>query len=349
MTKDRLQYLIDRYLNNTATEEELQEYANWYRRQGAEGEKLFHDIDSEQAKEYADTLYTSIINNIHFIEHEEKRQARQRCLFYIKISAAVLVVVSGMLVLYNGLKTKQATPGMQNSIQELATEHIVKISNRTGISSAIHLQDGSVVQLFAGSELSYEEPFRVAHRNVYLSGKGFFKVAKDSARPFTVYSHGIATTALGTSFTITAWPGKNDVSVTLHTGKVVVQHVAQDAKTHMKDVYLTPGQQVICNIAAGIATLKTTTNPVKQNILSLGSRTGFAATFDDEPMMNVLSAIEKGYEVTLQYNKEEIADMNFSGRIKETDSLAQVMKRVAILYNLNIKETGNKFIIQKIH
>ncbi len=42
MTKDRLQYLLDRYLTNTATEEELQEYANWYRQQEKNGGHLFN-------------------------------------------------------------------------------------------------------------------------------------------------------------------------------------------------------------------------------------------------------------------------------------------------------------------
>jgi ferric-dicitrate binding protein FerR (iron transport regulator) len=348
MTNDRLKYLIDRYLNNTATEEELQEYADWYRQQGAEGDKLFDEIDSEQARAYTDSLYASIINNIHFVEHEQKQAARTRRMLFIKTAAAVLVAVSGLLILYNGLKTNPATSVAQNNVQELVRDHVVTIRNRTGISSPVYLHDGSVVQLFAGSELSYEEPFNTAHRKVYLSGKGFFKVAKDPTRPFTVYSHDIATTALGTSFTITAWPGKNDVLVVLHTGKVLVQHVANGALAQMKDVYLIPGQQVLCNVETGIATMHTDM-PVKTNIMSPGSRTGFAVNFDEEPMVNVLGAIEKGYAVTLQYNKDELANMNFSGRVKATDSLSQVLKRISILYNLSIKASGNKFIIQKTH
>ena len=348
MTNDRLKYLIDRYLNNTATEEELQEYADWYRQQGAEDNKLFEEIENEEAKAYSDNLYTSIINNIHFVEHEKKQAARTRRLLIVKIAAAAMVAVSGLLILYNGLKTNKATPIADNNIQELVRDHVITIKNRTGISSPVYLHDGSVVQLFAGSELSYEERFNAAHRKVYLSGKGFFKVAKDPTRPFTVYSHDIATTALGTSFTITAWPGKNDVIVALHTGKVIVQHVANRSLAQMKNVYLTPGQQVLCNVATGTVTMHTDV-PVKINSTSPGSRLGFAVNFDEEPMINVLNAIEKGYAVTLQYNKEELADMNFSGRIKATDSLSQVLKRMSILYNLNIKASGNRFIIQKTH
>ena len=347
MTKERLKYLLDRYLTNAATEEELQEYTNWYRQQGGDGTKLFSELDNEPAEEYKKDLFRSIINNIQFVEYEQKQQRGRVQFLYRKIAVAALVVITGTLVLYYGLTPKTLTSVTRNeTIAPVSKDHVIAVRNHTGISTAVHLQDGSEVQLFAGSELRYEAPFSSTHRHVYLSGKGFFKVAKDPNRPFTVYSHDIATTALGTSFTITAWPGKNDISVALHTGKVVVQHITTGNVAHMKEVYLVPGQQVNCNIVTGIASMH---KPVlaKNHLPSLGSRTGLALS--DEPIVNVLLAIEKGYAVHLQYNKAQFADMIFTGRIREKDSLSQVLNRISILYDLNFKETGNQFIIQKSH
>jgi len=349
MTKERLQYLLNRYLTNTATEEELQEYANWYQQQGAAGRSLFEEMEQEQAAAYKQELFSSIINNIHFVEYEQKQQAAKRRSLYIKIAAAAMVVIAGTLVLYYGLSLKQATPvAGSETIVPAGRETIIAVRNHTTVSMAVHLHDGSEVQLFAGSELRYHEPFSSAHRHVYLSGKGFFKVAKDPTRPFTVYSNDIATTALGTSFTITAWPGNNNISVALHTGKVVVQQVAAANTTPMKDVYLAPGQQVTCNVTTGKATMQQPV-PAKERIPSLGSRTGMAATFTDEPVSNVLAAIEREYAVQLQYNKEALAQMIFTGTIREKDSLSQVLNRMSILYNLNIKATRNGFIIQQSH
>lgn len=349
MTKDRLKYLLNRYLTNTATEEELQEYADWYRQQGERGVQLFEEIDSETANEYKTDLFRSITNNIQFVEYEEKQHmARQRSL-YIKIAVAALVVITGTLVLYYGLAPRKATTVARNEIVvPVSAAQVIAVRNHTGLSTAVHLQDGSEVQLFAGSELRYEAPFSPTHRHVYLSGKGFFKVTKDPSRPFTVYSHDIATTALGTSFTITAWPGNKDISVALHTGKVVVQHIVTGNAARMKDVYLAPGQQVTCNIETGISTLHKP-ELAKNNVRSLGSRTGVAIAFTDEPILNVLNAIEKGYAVQLTYDKDALANMIFTGRIREKDSLSQVLNRISILYDLNIKETGNQFIIQKSH
>jgi ferric-dicitrate binding protein FerR (iron transport regulator) len=348
MTKERLQYLLNRYLTNTATEEELQEYANWYRQQGKKGDQLFEKMENEEAVEYKSALFRSITNNIQFFEYEEKQQSAKRRSLFAKIAAAALVVISGTLVLYYSLSTRQATTVAGNkAIVPVSMERVIAIRNHTGAPTAVHLQDGSEVQLAAGSELRYE-PFSATHRHVYLSGKGFFKVAKDPKRPFTVYSNNIATTALGTSFTITAWPHNNNISVALHTGKVVVQHIATGSRALMKDVYLAPGQQVTCNIATGKATMQ---QPVlaSNHAPSLGSRTGLTAAFTNEPVVNVLNAIEKGYAVRLQYNKEALAEMIFTGHIHEKDSLSQVLNRISILYDLKIKEARNGFIIQKSH
>ena len=349
MKEERLKYLLNRYLTNTATEEELQEYANWYRQQAEDGAKLFSATDSDPAEEYKNDLFRSISNNIQFAEYEKQQQTGRLRSLYLKIAVAALVVITGTLVLYYGLTSKTSTGVARNVIvAPVSKDHVIAVRNRTGISTTVHLQDGSDVQLYAGSELRYDEPFSSAHRHVYLSGKGFFKIAKDPNRPFTVYSHDIATTALGTSFTITAWPDNNDISVALHTGKVVVQHVAKGSTAQMKDIYLTPGQQLTCDVLTGKTTLR---QPAlaKDHSPSLGSRTGLALSFSDEPIVNVLIAIEKGYAVPLKYDKEVFADMIFTGRIRETDSLTQVLNRLFILYNLKIKEAGNKIIIQKSH
>lgn len=347
MTNDRLKYLLGRYLSGAATEEELQEYANWYRQQGENETLLFEEADNETTETYKTELYGSIINNIQFVEYENRQRSRRLRRIYINIAVAAMVVIAATCVLYYGLSPKQTTVVANKTTEAPAVkQHIVAVRNRTDKNTAVHLQDGSVVELSSGSELHYDEPFNAVNRHVYLSGKGFFKVAKDAARPFTVYSHDIATTALGTSFTITAWPNKNNVSVALHTGKVVVQQTRSTA--HMHDVYLTPGQEVSCNIITGKATMQ---QPVlaKAAAPAIGSRTGLEAAFTDEPIVNVLNAIEEGYAVQLQYDKDALVDMIFTGRIRARDSLSQVLNRMSLLYNLTVKEKGNKFIIQRSH
>src|SRR5262245_51253161 len=101
MTNDRLQYLLDRFLTNKATEEELQEYANWYKQQGEAGEPLYENDHSDGAMEYKTGLFRSIINNIQLAEYEQQQGAAVRRMRFVKIAVAALVVLTGTLVLYN--------------------------------------------------------------------------------------------------------------------------------------------------------------------------------------------------------------------------------------------------------
>jgi len=343
-------YLLDRYLEQTATEEELQEYADWYRKAGSAGPNLFDHAHSPAAQEYTGSLFASISTHI---DAAEQRQAkgRQRVLYFRWAAAAAVIVLAGSLALYNGLRTKPA-PAPFIAVKPSSPAppaNTIRIATQATEKRRIDLPDGSVAELFENSELNYEAPFGSHSRHIYLKGKGYFTVVKDGARPFTVYSEGFSTTALGTSFTITAYPGKNAVQVLLHSGKVVVKQWPHHDAAPMQDVYLLPGQQATCHSSTGLATVRLPAEVKRKRPVPPGSRTGFAAAFDQAPVTAVLDTIEKGYSVHLRYDKMEMADMVFSGRIRETDSLSQVLYRISALYNLTIQPTVKEYIIRKNH
>lgn len=89
----------------------------------------------------------------------------------------------------------------------------------SGETPTIMLADGSSVQLNASSALAYE--FTPTGRTVrLLRGEGFFQVAKDPARPFSVEAGGGRTTARGTAFNIRLGDRDTDVTVTEHAVSV---------------------------------------------------------------------------------------------------------------------------------
>ena len=343
MTTDRLKYLLDRYLDNTATPEELQEYDEWCRQQASMGEEVFD-------QGYSRELFKGIMNKIGQEEGAAVTApaTRKRYIHYIRWAAAALVTGAAFM-LFNTIKPKQGVTIAQKGLTDKRVkQEMVMIENRTAVKKQVQLKDGSLAELFAGSTLRYKEPFGKEDRNIYLSGKGFFDVAKNPEKPFTVYSQGISTTALGTSFTVTAYIDKQEVTVTLHSGRVVVKR--QLAQHSRKEIYLQPGQQLSCNTTTGIARVaQITGTEAGTGPLALGSRTGVALTFDQAPLDSVLQTISEGYNVHVQYNQEEMSAMLFSGSIRETDSLSQVLRRIAVLYNLSVKPSTKQFIIRKSH
>lgn len=103
-------------------------------------------------------------------------------------------------------------------------------STPPGVKSTLTLHDGSKVILNSGSTLKYVKNFEPDKRILYLKGEAFFEVKKDSVRPFSVITGNVMTTALGTSFNISAYENE-DLNVSLLTGKVAVDVTMKSSKS----------------------------------------------------------------------------------------------------------------------
>ncbi|WP_209330785.1 FecR family protein [Lunatimonas salinarum] len=127
------------------------------------------------------------------------------------------------------------------SIPETRTAILEYVEHRTnpGVKSQLTLSDGSQVILNSGSTLTYVKSFEQDKREVYLTGEGYFMVAEDSLRPFTVHSRETKTTALGTSFNVKAYEGES-VDISLLTGKIAVKREGEREET----LILLPGEAV---------------------------------------------------------------------------------------------------------
>jgi transmembrane sensor len=98
----------------------------------------------------------------------------------------------------------------------------IQKNNDTDKPMMILLNDGSSVVLQPGGHLSYSEGANKKRREVTLTGKAFFEIVKNKEKPFLVYSYGLATKVLGTSFMIDASEENKDIKVEVRTGTVAV-------------------------------------------------------------------------------------------------------------------------------
>lgn len=156
-------------------------------------------------------------------------------MLFTKIAASIVVIFSMLYAIYHEVYSENPQP-------EIVYEQIVK-ETPEGQKLTVFLADGSQVILNAGSKISYTKPFEPGRRIIHLDGEAFFQVAKDSLRPFKVISSALTTTALGTSFNISAYPKDDQVLVSLVSGKVKVDY--DHDKSRVPEVYyLTPGEQV---------------------------------------------------------------------------------------------------------
>lgn len=120
------------------------------------------------------------------------------------------------------------------------------VTTPPGVKSSLTMSDGTKVLINSGSTLRFLKNFESNKREVYLDGEAYFEVAKDSLRPFSVITGPVTTTALGTSFNISAYPSEQ-ISVALVEGLVEVD-------AHQKDtnrVFLQKGELVSVNNESG--------------------------------------------------------------------------------------------------
>ncbi|AEW01452.1 hypothetical protein A4D02_05530 [Niastella koreensis] len=345
MTNDRLQYLLDRFLTNTATEEELQEYANWYKQQGEAGGPLFENDNSDGASDYKAGLFRSIINNIQLAEYGQQRGAVVRRMRFVKIAVAALVVLTGTLVLYNSLSTKPVTAvaGKQVVAQKPVVENQVTRKNTKPGEDTLTLPDHSVVLLTPGSSISYLEHFEAHARNIQLQGRALFEVTHDSTKPFTVTANGFATTALGTRFIVDGT--RHVVSIRLLKGKIVVNATA-DAGMALQKVYLTPGQELRINtttkqFARIMPGSKQLPNRISESEITM------ALSFEKTSLAVVFERLGKYYKTSILYDKAEVQGLSFTGDFQATDELDLALKVICNSNHLSFKKERDRIVISK--
>jgi len=226
------------------------------------------------------------------------------------------------------------------------------INNQTANVMEILLKDGTAVKLYAHSKITFPTTFQLDKRNIKLTGKAFFKVAKDKSRPFTVFSSNISTTALGTQFTICA-PDKNGtISVKLHEGKVVIKTLTKN-NPH-SPVYLTPEQELVYNNNTGTVTVShfeeaLLIKTAKNQSVNLTRQKGISIAFDREPIKNVFAALEKAYHTDLTYPENELKDYYFTGSFNKDDSLTRILQIITETNKLQLIKTKSGYTIQKSH
>jgi ferric-dicitrate binding protein FerR (iron transport regulator) len=217
------------------------------------------------------------------------------------------------------------------------------------------LPDGSVVIVYKNSHIKYPTVFEGNKREIYMKGDAFFEVSKNKEKPFTVYSGVLSTTALGTSFRVTVFDKlEKNIRVQLFTGKVIVKPSASALKGQ-KDIFLTPGEQVMYSgiQKTPILTVSRMNYPMDEFIGAKDVNQKMS-TINNEvicqhtPLTEVFDALTGLYNVKISFNKEELGKLNFTGSINKKDPIINILKAITTMNGLELKESSDGFDIIKI-
>jgi len=315
ITKD----MLERFGRNECSREEMQAIRQWLK----EDSWPWYAAGEEVPEEMKETLWKKLQEHIRVTPLSAGRRSR-------KIPAGILMAAAAcaVLVLTTVLLNRQPVSP--------ASQQAVVFSTSSTAHKKIILADSSVVFLSPGSSLRVMQPFGKDNREVTLTGEAIFEATHDPRHPFSVISGDLVTTALGTSFKVTSFPGKDETKVALSYGKVVVKD--RVTPEHNDSLYLDPGEEAVYDKTTQTIHKSEKANrqfDYKNNILY----------FKDAGITEVVRKLSEYYQMEVRYDSLQGVNWSVSGEF-DYQPLATVLQ--AIAYSCNIRyEINNHQLVLK--
>lgn len=201
----------------------------------------------------------------------------------------------------------------------------------------ITLEDGTEVWLNAESSLRYPEHFSGARREVELSGEAYFKVAKESGRPFQVRIAGQVIQVHGTEFNVMSYDEDKFVYTTLVEGSISLR--PENAVS--SELILTPGHQAVF----AKADCSTSVQLVKPEVVTSWRNGMFV--FEDQSLDQIMRQLSRWYDFSYAFSSEEAASTVFMGRVPRYGTFGEVLEILEKSGNLQFRVEGKRIVISK--
>lgn len=215
--------------------------------------------------------------------------------------------------------------GKQNiSIKLNPDNQFNKLSVPTGGNYQLTLEDGTVVQVNAASELSFPTHFKKHLRQVRLQGEGYFRVKSNPQSPFNVLLGTLNVQVTGTTFNIRAYEAEKNIRITLVEGSVNVREGQKVLAT------LSPGEQFTYQKTTGEY------NTTQANISAITGWTEDKFVFRNEPIGTIMAELSRWYNVEISVSGD-IQDIRYSGILSRKQPLTDILNILQLTNELDFK------------
>lgn len=185
------------------------------------------------------------------------------------------------------------------------------------------LPDSTEVILNYNSSIQYSKAYNEKDRCVSLSGEAYFKVHKDSLRPFIVLADKLEVRALGTAFNVEARKNESQIRVALMEGKVAVYPTGN---TKQKTL-LSPGHLLRYerNTKSFITTTITT---------DVAAWTTGGLSFNGIPLTEALDRLAAHYQLHIVYPSAKLSGKTVNSSFEKT-SWQNALSNILFVHDLN--------------
>lgn len=215
-------------------------------------------------------------------------------------------------------------------VAHLLTDSYITVIAPTEGRVALTLPDQSAVWLNAGSTLRYKKEFR-EDRRVMLDGEAYFDVVKMSDSPFRVVFQKACVEVKGTEFSVKSQ--REMAEITLFTGKIVFS-----APLIGNPIEMQPSDHLLYDAAGGKVNL------IHVDILEYDWR-ATEYRFVDKPLGDLIEFLNRTYQVNIMIKNDEYKHSLFTGTIRKGENLLDVLNKVCISFDLELKRDGKIFML----
>lgn len=279
-----------------------------------ENRKEFYRLKNIYALSTSESIVPEIHKDYRKVKAKLQKPLKERSVIWLKQTlkyAAVVAITLLSAYLYNLLNTKDESPEVVQSYH--------KVTAPLGQISEFTFADGTRIWLNSGTTIRFPNSTREEVRNVYLEGEAFFEVSEDKEKPFVVHAGNQEARVFGTSFNVRAYEGTEFIETTLVEGSLGVS-----ANKGSEVVMLQPGEQFRLAVNGG------------KNILQKVDTHHFEAwkegklIFRNKPLGEIVSDLERWYNVKIRFEQEEIKEYRFSGTILKYKPIDQILEAIKL-------------------
>lgn len=302
--------VIDKVLDNKASPEEARKVAGWFATK--EGNEYLSQRMDRETEELQEEMLEGVLP--HSIPEREmkarfmreikrehgQRHTGRRWIWAAAVLLPFLLLSASLLFLVN-------RTGL------LSEKEYAEINVPYGEQVRVILQDGSIIQLNSDSRLRYPKQFGLFSRTVELWGEGYFDVAKDENRPFTVDLQGVEVRVTGTKFNVKAYPAEPNIWVTLDEGGILFKDPTA------KEYRLVPGESAEYNRRSGECLISR-----PENMEQISAWRTNSLNFYLTPLSEIIKVMERHYDVHFIVKDSSVLKNRFTlstGKVNASDVL----------------------------
>lgn len=331
--EDRLRYLFSRYLDNSCTYQEMEEFLSYTR--DAENDEALRELirkvfsqlsDLKTGSTHVDEKGRLVLTEPQWLPHHETPVSIKRYKWRHTLSlAAMLILMAGTIwVIRNKSEDAPVTP-LSSFTQKSTTR---------SESKYLLLEDSTEVWLNAASTIEFPDRFNVKKREVVLTGEAYFNVRHADKIPFIIHTGDVSTTVLGTAFNIKAYPGEKNITVSVSRGQV---------KVSRKDGWVTTlskGQQVKVE-EKNKKVIEKAILPSEVAAWQQGN-----IVYDDETMTNIINDLQRIYNVNIQIADASVHELKVSTSFKREIGIEQALQVLCRLTDKQLSNLNGSYLIK---